>query len=105
MYNQNVKKFIRDYENNSKFFNKKSLFKNYFLRGNFKKGFTLLLSNDFNEEDYYFKLDSEDITNLINKYKVVYENILSQEKEEEIELTKIAIENLNEKLKNLSNKQ
>ena len=105
MRNQDIKNFIRDFKSNYRFSDNKNLFNKYFLRGNFVKGFTLLFSNDNYKEDYYFQLDSEDITNLINKYKVVYENILSQEKEEEIELTKIAIENLNEKLKNLSNKQ
>ena len=103
MRNQDIKNFIRDFKSNYRFSDNKNLFNKYFLRGNFVKGFTLLFSNDNHKEDYYFQLDSEDITYLINKYKLIHEDILQQEKENEIKLTKEKILGLNKKLKDLIN--
>lgn len=97
---RDIKNFIEDFKHNSHFYSTKDIFSQFFLRGNFKKGFTLLFKKDLvaNYEPYYFKLDSEDVDYLLKKYTPIYENIKEQEKLAEIEAKKSTIKRLTEEL-------
>lgn len=101
--NDEIKRFIQDFNSKIRYMTGKKIFREYFLRGSFKQGFRLMFrSNPLPEYcDYYFKLDSEDIEYLRKKYLPQYHEILEQEKELDKEKTIQKIHELQDKLKKI----
>ena len=94
---QDIKAFIRDFNTYARIYTAKELFSKYFLRGNFKTGFRLFFKTPYSDS-YYFKLDDEDIQYLINKYTPIYEDIIEQEKQNDIRAKKATIERLTKEI-------